>query len=89
MQDLSDWDILGHHLQNMGPDLNVASEMGRVAAKMHQGTSKRNVSTEYWEDLNKFRYVSGLNVKTVTFISFSFLNRLVTCNFLTKTYIFL
>ena len=62
MQDLSDWDLLGHHLQNMGPDLTVASEMGCIMAKMHQRTSKNNVTPEYWEELSKFRYVSSFTV---------------------------
>ena len=57
MQDLSDWELLGNHLENNGPDLNVASELGRVLAKMHQDTSKMNVTPEYWEELSKFRWV--------------------------------
>ena len=89
MQDLSDWDLLGHHLQNMGPDLTVASEMGCILAKMHQRTSKSNVTPEYWEELSKFRYIHSLSITILTFNSISILYRPVICNILTKTNIFL
>ena len=57
MQDLKGWELWGDQLQNSGPDLNVASELGQVVAKMHWATSKQNVSPEYWEQLSRFRYV--------------------------------
>ena len=59
MEDLRDWDHFGDHLQNSGPDLNVASELGSVAGRMHWATSKQNVNPEYWEDLGRFRCVES------------------------------
>ena len=55
MEDLGDWELLGSSLKKKGPNLDVATTLGNVLAKIHLATMKGNVSPDYWKALSKYR----------------------------------
>ena len=58
MADMSDWELLGAQLEKRHVDLEAASDLGRLLARVHMETSRENVTEERWAELKtKFECV--------------------------------
>ena len=56
MQDMKGWDLLGDQLKKQHIDLQAATNLGELLAKIHKETTKEALGAEKWQELvKKFR----------------------------------